>query len=232
MPVAVHLNFVPPNRDGLTKLLIYEAATSDPDDPAVLIETVTEIGDYPDYISEYTTALASSLTSWFSIRWEDAKGAQTSISERIQGSTQTLVGKLVGRVLLSNPSLREAVVVQSAEYVISTYMNTQNPYDSTLTASYRQLEGMTLITQARAEMRSLIENTVDEADFTAGLVAMKAQINTTDRVGLISELLKEGLRVLGLGIGIVAQMETLEIAQGFAVRCIPDQSRLLLVEID
>lgn len=227
---SVHLSFIPPNREGFVLLRIFEAP--DAEAGMSVIEIVTEIGDYPDYISEYSTDQATGIDKWFAIQWEDDKGVRTDISERIQGGTQTLVGKIVSRVLLSNPSLNEEIVAQSAEFVISTIMKTQFPYDPTLTATYQQMEGMTLLAQARAEIRGIISTSDDSSsNFTAGLVSMKSSFGSDKQMSMIGWLVDEANKLLGLNIGIVARMVLPEIAGGLSEIVDEDTSRLMLVEM-
>ena len=122
---SVFLNFTPPDREDLTKLRIFEA--TDAAGPWNEIEVVTAIGEYPNYISSYTTNLATSNTNWFSIQWEDAKGAQTDQSNAIQGGTETLVGEIVDRVLVRDNTLDEQVVLAETEALIERYFGC-DPY--------------------------------------------------------------------------------------------------------
>lgn len=231
---SVHLNFYPPERPGFVKLYIYEASSADASDPLNLIETVTDIGVYPDYINGYSTDNASLIDDWFAIQFEDSAGAKTDISDRMAGRTATLVGLLVTRVMLSNPDLNENVVGQAAEYVVSIVMRTETPYDPSLpnTVTYRQLEGMTLLTQARAEIRSLIASTsLSGGSFTAGLVSMKSSGSQTGSTDLIDYLQKEASRILNLNPSRVGQICVGEIAGGLSQRRSIDESRLLMIEI-
>jgi hypothetical protein len=117
---SVYIDFVPPDRPGFVKLLIYESP--DADGPFVLIETVTEIGTYPNYLTQYSTDKATAVQSFFAIRWEDEKAVQTEMSEAVQGGTESLVGIVTSRVMLRSSGMSENVVVQETEDVICEYM--------------------------------------------------------------------------------------------------------------
>lgn len=221
---SVHLTFTPPDRAGFVILRIFES----PDLVAGMteIEEVTAIGVFPDYITSYSTSLATSGDNYFAIQWEDNKGATTPISARIKGGTTTLVGRVVERVMLSDPEIPEIIATQVAEMVVSVVKGTENPYDSTLTATYRQLEGMTLYALARAKMRLLMAGQGDS--YTAGLVSQKSG-GTADVMKLIEYLLGQVNTILGLHVSIVMLLEDVDPTGLGSVSTIQsDQSRLAL----
>lgn len=223
---SVHLDFVAPDIPDLAQLEIYEATT--PEGAFTLIETVTEIGVYPDYLSEYTTNLAVSDTNWFRIRWADEKGAVTGYSQAVQGNASSLVKKLVDRIQLRAPTVNEGVAVQVAEYVISEVMGTDNPYDPTLNPTYRQLEGMTLLGVARSLIHESAVSASDTSQWVAGLVSMKSGSSTETSTKIIDYLLKEAARALGFSFARIAQMAVPPIAGGLSEIVTADISRLMI----
>ena len=152
---SVPLKFNPPEEEGLVALLIEEG----PSDvgPFVQIEEVLNVGTYPDYIAEYTTDDAVSAVNWFRIRWRDDKGAHTPYTSPMQGGTTTLVAKVKDRVKQRDPSLVDAVVYQEVEAIVAEYFGVEDPYDPTLTASYKVLNGLTYLALARSYIFRLIQ---------------------------------------------------------------------------
>lgn len=222
----VRLDFQPPSQPDLAKLHIYEGVTED--GPFNEIDLVAAIGAYPNYISYYTTNNAVLTTHWFAIAWETAEGIVGEMSASIQGGTGTLVNDVLNRVLLRDPSLNEAIVTQSAEYVISMAMNTVNPYDPDLTATYRQLEGLTLLTLARASIQTMIAGGNSES-YTAGLVSQKSASGSTANEKQIEWLTKEANRLLGINFTVVMLMEEIDVTGLNTQTSISfDQSRLAL----
>ena len=205
---SVHLKFVPPTVQNLVSLKIYEATSMG--GPFNLIETVTAIGTYPDYITEYTTDDATNTSDWFAIEWLDNKGASSNLSPPVQGNTETLVGEIVDRVMLRDPSLKESVVQQEAEAVVASVFHTTDPYDSTLTATYQQLRGMTYLTMAYSYISELAASaSISGAKWVAGIVSMDAGGATTatgGRGAAIDELLKLAGNDLGISMSVILQM--------------------------
>lgn len=223
---AVPLDFVSPSIPDLVSLEIWEG--DDPDGLFDLIETVTEIGSYPNYISEYTTDDAVDASDWFRIRWVDSKGAATGFSQAVQGNTTNLVKQLVDRIQLRAPSVSEAVAVQVAEFVISSVMHTESPYDPALTPTLQQLEGMTLLGVARSLIHEFAISAGSSSSWTAGLVSMKADSSMGVNDKLIDYLLDQAGLALGLGRAIIAQMAIPPIAGGMSEIVVADISRLLI----
>lgn len=195
---SVRLEFGPPESEGVTKLYIYEAPSAS--GPWNQIEVVTEVGTYPDYIGEYTTDEASSTSGWFRIAWEDNKGGISGYSLPIQGGTTTLVWRISSRVLLRDSSLHENVVIQTAEWVISKVMKTEDPYDVGLAPTLDQMEGMTLLTLARSILHSLATESSDES-YTAGLVSQKSGSSAAgNRKDLVDYLIAQANELMGLNL--------------------------------
>lgn len=223
---SVFLDFTPPDRDDLEKLHIFEATSVN--GPWALIETVDEIGSYPDYISNYTTELATNSINWFSIQWEDDKGAKTDQSNAIQGGTETLVGDIVSRVHVRDASLDEQVVLQETEAILERYFNT-NPYTVPADSiGYATKNSLAKIIHAKSMFTTVLVSTGSANSWTAGLVSMKSSTDTKSNLDIIKYLMQEAARELGLGISIVAQMARLEIAGGFSEIVSADISRLLI----
>jgi hypothetical protein len=202
---SVALDFLPPAVPDIVKLSIYEGIEQDGE--YTLIEEITEIGVYPNYITRYTTEEATNSAGWFRIQWTDNKGATTEFSGAIQGGTYLLISKLMDRVMLRDATLDENLVSQACEWVISKFFITENPYDVTLAATYNQLEGLTLLSLARALLHTLAQASMDES-YTAGLVSQKAGVgNLAGRKDIIATLVNEANNILGLNFTVVMLLE-------------------------
>jgi hypothetical protein len=224
MPASVPIQFAPPNdTPNLVKLHILEASSSA--GPFVNIDSTVEIGTYPDYISEFTTDLATQGNYWFAIQWEDSKGALSPVSEPVQGGTTTLISEIVNRVMLRRPSADELVVSQEAEAAIDDYFHTTNP-DPALVPS-RVKSGLTYAVLARVQLSDIAAATSSSgASFTAGLVSMKSDSSNTSNLSDVEAMLKLASRYLGMTYARVAQMCIPEIAHGYAKPVMADISRL------
>jgi hypothetical protein len=173
--VSVRLRFVAPPVEDLTTLQVYEGPTAL--GPFTLIDSVSPIGTFPDYIDFYTTENAFSDTDWFAINWLDSLGADTGMSRAFQGGTTTLVARVTERVLQRDPTLDDAIVVQEAEAVICQWMGTSDPYDTSLTATYRQLNGLTYLVMVRAMVTRALKQAIAGGNVqsaTIGLVTMRS----------------------------------------------------------
>ena len=222
---SVRLDFTP--LTGYTKLNIYEAP-DEPSAPGVKIDTLTVDPDNPP--TRYTTTLATGLTKWFSIQWEDAQGGLSEMSDPVQGGTTTLVQRLVDRVLLRDASLDERIVAQEAEWVISKVMGTNDPYDPALVdiATLDQISGMTYWIMARSYVSTIVTSTSSEDTYTVGLVTQKASSGTaTKKVDTIKDLLDLAMRELGMGGAYVMLLEDIDPTGTFNISGIDvDISRL------
>lgn len=226
---SVHLRFIPPDQPDLTKLRIYEGPDST--GPFNLIEEITPVGGYPDYISEYTTTLAGSLANWFAIEWEDSKGARTDLSAAVQGGTTTFVGEIIALVMARDATLDPQVVQQEAEAAVETYFGT-DPYTVTSsTVRFSVKVGLARLVQARSMLNSLITSASVSASsgWTSGLVSMKSGTDQAKQSeSLIRYLLQAAAESLGFGIGRIAQMAVPTIAGGLSEIVTADISRLLI----
>lgn len=224
---SVILDFLP--LTGYTKLHIFESATLG-GAPGALLETVVVDPNNPP--TKYTTSLAASNVSWFSIQWEDDKGGKSPLSDPVQGGTFSLVSKIVNRVLLRDPSLDELVVTETAEWVITKVMRVTNPYDvDPDTATMDQIEAMTLLTLARSHIQSVISSASSGESYTAGLVSQKSDTGKTQQnlKDLIKYLTAEANSLLGWNFSIVMLLEDIDPTGTGNISTISyDHSRLLL----
>jgi hypothetical protein len=226
---SARLDFVPPPEPDIVALRIYEAATQD--GVYAQIERTTAVGTAPDWISYYTTDDAASATGWFRIAWETTGGVVGPFSPPVQGGTSSLISKVVARVMQRNVNLDEALVYQSAQYVIATFLNTENPDDPALTVTIKELEGLTLLTLARASMQTVMQGGQSES-FTAGLVSMKSETKVGDLRDLIKYLTDEAALLLGITNVYIMLLEDIDPTGIGSISAIDyDQSRLLMTEI-
>jgi hypothetical protein len=228
MAVSVHLDFIAPNVPDLTSLRIYEAPAKD--GPWSMIETVTPVGSYGNYLSEYTTNAATSTTDWFAIEWLDSKGASFGQSQGVQAGAESAVSEITDRVLLRDASVSEAVAEQEAEAVVSDYFGTDDPLSiprSAVTAS--EFSGLTMLTMARAKLFQIYSGTGSSADYVAGLVSQKVATSAVLKYQDVKNLIDAANVILGSSYSVIVQMEEVVIAGGSSVvPAIPDQTRLLV----
>lgn len=83
MPFFVQINFFPPAVTGATALKIYESGDAV---TWTLIDETTDIGVYPNYITEFGTPNAVSADDYFSVSWVIA-GSETQKSTPVRGGT-------------------------------------------------------------------------------------------------------------------------------------------------
>jgi hypothetical protein len=222
------LDFVPPPTTEWTTLEVWEAATKETA-PGTLAQSFPVSPPYPTRIVVTT---ANSPTGWFSIRWGGAGGLFTPFSDPIQGGTDTLVGKLINRVMLRQPNSDENIVLQVTEAVVSEYFGTQDIYSiDPETVSYKVMEGLTLMIMAYTLISEMGQSASSSSGtgWTAGLVSMKASTDSTVKSSWdsIDRLLARAQALLGVGFSRIAQME-IEIAGGLSQIVTADISRLLI----
>ena len=226
MPDKVTLDFTAPIDPDIETLKVWES--NNPDTGFVVIDSTSNVGEYPNYISRFTTLLATNDSDWFAISWVNAAGDESDLSAPIQGRTTTLVGKIVDRVLLRDSSLDERIVVQAAEYVISTVLHTEDPYDIALLTgiTYRQLEGLTLLTMARSMVSEMTSGS--SASYTAGLVSQKEDTGSRT-MDIVRDLIAEGNKALGLGFTYIMLLEDIDPTGLGSISTVGiDQTRLML----
>lgn len=204
----ISLEFSPPTDPNIVALRIYEAPTQL--GTFVQIERTEDIGTYPEYISYYSSDDATSQTDWFAIAWEDAIGNVSPMSPPIMGGTNTLVGKIVDRVLQRDTSLNRAVVIQEAEAAVESFFG-KDPYsvseadDIPAGFQYRTVNGLVYMTLARSILADLVQGTSVQSA-TMGLVSFKSESGSQRKVD-IQELVDLANKELGLGTSIVLDME-------------------------
>lgn len=229
MPVSVRLDFQPPEIADAAKLYIYESPTKE--GVKTLIETVT--GAQVQTLTSYTTTNATDQTYWFSIKWEDSKGAQSDYSVPWQGGTESLVGKIVTRALQRDPLLNEIVLTQEAEAIVADYFGVDDPYAVT-EWTLRQLSGLTYWAMGRAYIAAVVSTSSASDSYTAGLVSQKADSGSKkDPTKLIEDLIFNANSLLGMNLSVIMLIEDIDPTGGAgAVSAIEwDQSRLQVTEI-
>ena len=203
---SIPLTFVPPDMENLVSMKIWEGAAVD--GPFSNIETVNAIGSYPTYIDNYTTNLASSATDWFALTWVDNKGAETELTQAIQGGVETLVSEITQRCLQRMPRLSLQVVTQEVEGSIQVYLGEgTDPYDPTLLdkTNYRERNGLTYMAIARTLMGEVLMSSAIESA-TMGLIQFKSA-NTTQLLKNVQELMDMAEADLGISGSLVLDME-------------------------
>jgi hypothetical protein len=207
MPESVRLDFTPPTITGVTKLHIEEAPDSG--GPFAVVESTTAVGTYPNYISYYTTQLATSTNYWFRIRWETSDGVLTPYSQALQGGSKTLVQEIVDRVLLRNPSLNEVIVTQEAQAVVSEAMGTLDPNSvSVEDATYVEIRGMTNLTLARSLIATTLASGGSVSQFTAGIVSIKSGTTGADPTKAIEALIAAANEDLNLSYSVILLLKS------------------------
>lgn len=200
---SVSMKFIPPDREGLVALLIYECDNKL--GPFNRIERIDDIGTYPGYIDNWTTDKADSEISWFSIQWIDDKGAESPMSVPIQGGVSTVVGKVTERVLQRDHSLDAHIVVQEAEATIETYTG-EDPYSLDPDAlGYRKLNGMVYLVLARVTLWRLVQSS-SVSDVQVGLVRMSSRTNVGGKSS-VQDLFDIANQELGINTSFIAEMQ-------------------------
>lgn len=224
MAVSIPLDFTPPEEPNIVALRIYEA--TEKEGVYGEIERVTPVGVYPNYITRYTTQLATALGNWFSIQWEDAQGALSPLSSPIQGGTETLVNKITSRVMLRDASVNEILATQESEAAIEDYYNA-DPYTiDAASVSYRELSGIALLALARVYLMGIYSQSDSTASYTAGLVQQGASSKKgVQSVDDVKKLISEANSLLGRSFSFIALLEELEVAGSFKQIVAVDLSR-------
>lgn len=206
--MKVRLDFVPPSDPDIAKLHIYESVAEE--GPYNEIEVVTAIGTYPNYITRYTTDQATAVDRWFAIAWETTAGIVGDQSAGLQGGTRTLVHEVFSRVLQRDATQSEAIVVQSAEYVIAEFMGVADPYDlAREDVTYRQLEGLTLMTLARSYIQTFLAGSSSDS-YTAGLVSQRSESGSGLDEKKLKWLTDEANKLLGISNSLVMVLEDID----------------------
>lgn len=210
---AVTLEFMAPLDNDIVALRVYESAVKT--GPFTQIDRTTAIGTYPDYISEYSSNLATASDDWFSIAWENSAGSVSPLAAPVQGGTSSLVGIITDRVLLRDPALNKNVVEQEAEFAIGTYFN-QDPFAvDPDTVSYQVMRGLITLTLVRSYLNQLI-TTSQSNKWTAGLVSMDTSTGTaTAAEKTIDRLIDLANADLNRNYSVILLIEEVAVAGGF-----------------
>jgi hypothetical protein len=227
---SIRIDFNPPRDRGFEELKIWQSTTAT--GPWQLIETVTEIGAYPDYISDYTTDQAGDNAAYLAVEWVDDKGASTDLSNPLQVGTEKLVGEIVNRVMQRDSTLDENVIFQETEAVVEDYFDV-DPYSLDVSyANYKTITGLTYLVLAR----SLITTQITQAaaanfdSVTLGLVSIKSGSTSsqqqTNLRNYLDQLLELANTNLGINTSVILQMEAIQVGGRKAIEW--DQSRLML----
>lgn len=222
---SIALDFIPPAEPDIITLRVWEAPAQD--GPFALIESVSAVGEYPNYITRWVTDQATSPTDWFKIDWVDSKGAVYEISQAVQGGTVTLVGKIVQRVLARDSSLDERIVDEEAQAVVCDYFNVDDPALAP-DPNPKELRGLTSMTMARVYISNLIAEGQSES-YTAGLVSQRAETSTNKSLDLIKYLLGQANQDLGTSTTYIMLLEDVD-PTGLNTRSTidVDESRLIV----
>lgn len=231
MAASVFLDFIAPNEiPDLVSLHIFESSV--PEGPFNEIEEVTAIGAQGSYITSYTTDMAVAVTDWFTIQWENSKGALTDMSAPVQGGAQSLVAEIVSRVLLRDSSLNEAIVAQEAEVAVSEFFKTQDPLSIPLQGvPLKTLSGLTYYTMARSYISKAVEVTsVSGGKWIAGLVSLDTSSSSTKTSywDNIAQLLKAANLELGRSYSVILLLKEIQVAGGYSQIVAEDLSRTII----
>jgi hypothetical protein len=221
---SVHLDFIPPAIPDVDRLIIYESDS--PNGVFSEIETVTPVGTYPDYISEYTTENATSAVGWFAVAWADSKDFVTTLSAPIQGGTETLVGKIVSMMMLRDPNINEGVAFQEAQAAVSKYFAVTDPMVlSSEGISPNILSGLTNLALVRTYISQVITGTASADSWTAGIVSMTSSSGSTKTLDSLKTLLAMANQDLGLNYSIKFLLKEIEVGGGYTQVAAVDLSR-------
>jgi len=224
---SVYLRFVPPDVDDLVQMNIYEGV--DPTSSFHLIESVTDIGTYPEYIDNYTTSVAENTSDYFSIEFIDNKDASTGLSAPVKGDLTLAVAEIQQRVMERDSTIDDRIALQEAESAIAFAFPGTDPYDPTLQLDYVQKRGLTNLTLAMCYLTQMAR--AQAFSWVAGIVSMKISDRAAQlRADAIKGLIASANVDLGINFSMVAHLKDIEVAGG-ASRTLPlgiDRTRLLV----
>lgn len=210
---SVPLRFTPPEIEGVVKLKIWESPTQA--GTYLVIEEVTGVGIFPEYISHYTTDLATSKDNWFAISWVDNKNAETELSQPMQGGEETLVGKIVTRVLQRDGTVSVNIATQEAEAAIAKYFHVVDAFSvDPEGVSPSVLSGLTNLTLVRSYLTRIITSS-SSSKWTAGIVSMDNSSEQKSQIANIEALLRLANADLGLSYSVILLMKEVTIAGRF-----------------
>lgn len=209
MTVTVQLSVTPPPVEDIGSLAVYESAN--PTGPFSLVQTIIDIGVYPDWLTLYDVTDAISIDDWFAIQWADIDGAWiTPLSPPFRAGQDSLVILVVDRVLQRDRAIDRNTAQQEAEAAIE-YVFNKNPYGVDLSIDvpennmYRFLNGLTYLVMARSYLvLAATQESVESA--TIGMVSFKTATGGVKDID-IQSLLDRANIDLGIQTSLVLQME-------------------------
>lgn len=211
--MAVELQFLPAEEEGMVTLHVEEASSKD--GPFALVQSFPA-GTYPTYIHEVVVTNAQATLDWFRIYWEDSNGSYTPHSSPVQGGSSTIVAQVMDRVMLRDPAVEPLIAGQEAEASVSEYFNVDDPYAVEVSkASPRVLSGLTLLTLARCYTVRLITGSGQTARWSAGLVSMQSGQTTTQSWDAIDRMVNLANKELQRNYSAVLLMEEISVAHGY-----------------
>ncbi len=128
---SVIIDLIPPNdmRD-LIEVDVLESSLGQAG-PYIVIDTITEIGVYPEYVDQVTTENATSDTNWFMVHWKDVNNVVSQESTPVQGGTivseimaslDDINAQLDGSVIRAKPG-NTALIQISVARIIRGYLS-------------------------------------------------------------------------------------------------------------
>lgn len=202
---TIPIKFVQPQEPDLVKLHIYEG--SDPGGLFYEIDSSSDIGEFPEYIDEFTTTQARDPMDWFAIQWEDNKGAKTELSAPLQGGSKTLIGEIVERVLLRSSELNQALVTEEAESLLE-WWKSADPYTLNLDDyTYTQITALADLTMVNTFYALLAERAGSTTDYRAGMISESYSGYPVQSDSSLRNLELRALKRLGIGGSRIASIE-------------------------
>lgn len=207
---SVHLDFVPPDIEGMDHILIFESASSL--GPWTEIDSVIDVGIYPNYISSYSTSEATLDNGWYAIEWYDYANTPGGLSNPIRFGTETIIGDLIKRVMRRDPELDEIVVAQEAESVMEWWFN-KDPNlvtredDFPATRFYQTMNGLMYLVMSRVMLAKMLQSS-DIQQAAIGLVTFKADAGSVRKQD-IDELVALANKELRIRTSAILQLESL-----------------------
>lgn len=119
------------------------------------------------------------------------------------------------RVVQRDSTLDENVVQQEAEAAIEAFTNGGDPYSTTLSFTYRQLNGLTYLVLARAYIVSMAISSTSSSKWAAGIVSMDSTAGSSKSPAAIEALINEANRLLGVSLSYVLLLKEIEVAGGY-----------------
>ena len=224
MAAVVYLKFIPPAEPGWDQIHIFESPVKE----GPYTEIYAAASGDPNYIDTITITNATAADYWFAVQWSNAAGARTDLSAGVQGGTETLVGILVQRILLRDPSINENIAAQEAEAAISYFYGVDDPsVVDPATVNPKILQGLTLLALAW----SYVFTTATSGNvqkFTAGLVSIDQGSSSTTKTANTDSLLKLANTLLGRNFSAIMALKEIKVAGNYTQLVTADLSRTMI----